>query len=90
MLLTIYKMADNVETAYTEPGMHQLCVELLEKGQVPILRWWIYLLTILAVLATVWLSLVKPMRLAARVSPVEAMRYQGAAAGKRTGGDMRA
>ena len=83
VLLTIYKMADNVETAYTEPGMHQLCVELLEKGQVPILRWWIYLLTILAVLATVWLSLVKPMRLAARVSPVEAMRYQGGSSRKK-------
>lgn len=77
VLLIIYKMADNIETTYTEPGLHQLCIELLEKGQVPILRWWIYLLTILAVLATVWLSLVKPMRLAARVSPVEAMRYQG-------------
>lgn len=83
VLLAIYKMAYDVETAYTEPGMHQLCVELIEKGQVPILRWWIYLLTVLAVLATVWLSLVKPMRLAARISPVEAMRYQGGSSRKK-------
>ncbi len=35
------------------------------------------LVTILTVLVTVYLSLVKPMRMAAKISPVEAMRYQG-------------
>lgn len=41
------------------------------------LHWWIYAITIMAVLFTSAVSLAKPMRIAAKVSPIEAMRYQG-------------
>ena len=57
--------------------MNRICMELLEQRQVPVLYGWVYILTILTVLVTVYLSLVKPMRMAAKISPVEAMRYQG-------------
>ena len=58
-------------------------MQLLENGEVQILTWWIYLVTILTVVVTVYLSLVKPMRMAAKISPVEAMRYQGERPGKK-------
>lgn len=47
------------------------------KGEVQLYYWWIYLLAIAVTLCTVYLSLMKPMRMAAKVSEIEAMRYQG-------------
>lgn len=79
----IYRLGIGIETTYTETGFNDLCIRLLEDGKVQILCGWIYLITILAVVFTVWLSLIKPMRLAARISPVEAMRYQGEFMGKK-------
>lgn len=38
---------------------------------------WIYLVTVVIALATVAISLIRPMRIAAKISPVEAMRYDG-------------
>ena len=38
---------------------------------------WIYLLTIGVAMLTVFLSLLRPMKIAAKVSEIEAMRYQG-------------
>lgn len=69
------------ETGADIPGsgqtFNQLCVDLVRRGEVPLLHWWIYLLTAVSVLLTVYLALVKPMHTAAKISPVEAMRYQG-------------
>lgn len=45
--------------------------------EVRLYYWWIYLLAIMVTLCTVYLSLMKPMRMAAKVSEIEAMRYQG-------------
>lgn len=56
---------------------NQLCVDLVRSGEVVLLHWWIYLLTAVSVILTVYLALVKPMHTAAKISPVEAMRYQG-------------
>ena len=44
--------------------------KVVAKGEVQLYYWWIYL-------CTVYLSLMKPMRMAAKVSEIEAMRYQG-------------
>lgn len=55
----------------------KLQAELIRSGRVQILFPWIYALTIAASLFTVCISLMKPMRAAAKVSPVEAMRYNG-------------
>ena len=51
--------------------------KVVAKGEVQLYYWWIYLLAIAVTLCTVYLSLMKPMRVAAKVSEIEAMRYQG-------------
>lgn len=51
--------------------------KVVAKGKVQLYYWWIYLLAIAVTLCTVYLSLMKPMRMAAKVSEIEAMRYQG-------------
>lgn len=79
----IYRLGGNIKTEYTEENLNTICMQLLENGEVQILTWWIYLVTILTVVVTVYLSLVKPMRMAAKISPVEAMRYQGERPGKK-------
>lgn len=51
--------------------------KVVAKGEVQLYYWWIYLLAIAVTLCTVYLSLMKPMRMAVKVSEIEAMRYQG-------------
>lgn len=51
--------------------------KVVAKGEVQLYYWWIYLLAIAVTLCTVYLSLMKPMRMAAKVSEIEAMRYHG-------------
>lgn len=51
--------------------------KVVAKGEVQLYYWWIYLLAIAVTLCTVYLSLMKPMRMAAKVSEIEAMRCQG-------------
>lgn len=51
--------------------------KVVAKGEVQLYYWWIYLLAIAVTLCTVYLSLMKPMRMAAKVSEIEVMRYQG-------------
>lgn len=51
--------------------------KVVAKGEVQLYYWWIYLLAIAVTLCTVYLSLMKPMRMVAKVSEIEAMRYQG-------------
>ena len=60
----------------------RLGLELLESGRVTVLNGWIYLITIAVVLATVFLSLLRPMKIAAKISPIEAMGYQGEVTGR--------
>ena len=80
---TMFEISTGIETRYSEPGFNQLCIDLLKSGDVQFLHWWLYLITIAAVVVTVYLSLVKPMNLAAKISPVEAMRYNGEKPGKK-------
>lgn len=51
--------------------------KILEEHASMLLNPWIYLMAAAIALATVALSLFKPMRIAAKISPVEAMRYDG-------------
>lgn len=50
--------------------------------QLQMFSWWILLTVIAVVFITVYLSLLKPMRMAAKISPIEAIRYQEDSAGK--------
>lgn len=51
--------------------------EIIAEHKIAFFHWWIYLLAILVTLLTVYLSLLKPMKMAGRVSVIEAMRFQG-------------
>lgn len=54
-------------------------------GQVQLYHLWIYLLTVVVAIITVYLSLLRPMKVAAKVSEIEAMRYRdGQSAKKKT------
>ena len=61
--------------AMEENEFLQVLQEVVKTGEAPLYRWQIYLLTIAVTLCSVYLSLVKLMNMAARVSEVEAMRF---------------
>lgn len=49
---------------------------LLQNGEISLYHFSLYFLTIGITLLTVWVSLMKPMRIASRVSEIEAIRFQ--------------
>lgn len=51
--------------------------ELIKRGDIQLIVPWVYLLAAGVAMLTVFLSLIRPMRIAARVSEIEAMRYRG-------------
>ena len=51
--------------------------EIFERGEVTLCYWWAYLLAAMVTLCTVYLSLVRPMHVAAKIPEVEAMRAHG-------------
>lgn len=51
-------------------------IEILDTGEVTAHCWWIYLLAAFVTLCTVYISLCRPMRAAAKVSEIEAMRMR--------------
>ena len=78
----IYRLGESsVERKAGEIEFYKVCVSILENGEVQILYGWIYFLTIITVIVTVCLAFVKPMRMAAKISPIEAMRYNEIAGG---------
>ena len=51
--------------------------ELIQRGEVQLIIPWIYLIAAGVAMITVFLSLLRPMRIAAKVSEIEAIRYTG-------------
>lgn len=51
--------------------------EVLDNGEVQLIIPWVVMLTILIALLTVIVASLKPMRLAGKIMPIEAMRYTG-------------
>lgn len=51
--------------------------QIVQNHEISMYKWWLYLIAAAATLVTVYLSLLAPMRKAAKISEVEAMRYQG-------------
>ncbi len=51
--------------------------QIVEKGEVNLIQPWIIVFGVLISLSTVYISLQKPMRTAARISPIEALRFRG-------------
>ncbi|MGN0396029.1 MAG: ABC transporter permease, partial [Coprococcus sp.] len=50
---------------------------LIQRGEVGLIVPWIYLLVISVAMITVFVSLLRPMKIVAKVSEIEAMRYRG-------------
>ncbi len=71
----VFGTSDGMSSSASE--FNRLCADMIRNGEVSLFHPWIYLLTIAAVLVTVYLALVRPMRTASKISPVEAIRYQG-------------
>lgn len=59
-----------------ENEMMQMTKKLIVDGTVPLYHWWIYLLSAFVAVVTVYLSMLRPMKVASKVSAIEAMRYQ--------------
>lgn len=57
--------------------------QIVENGEVNLIQPWIIVFGILTSFATVYISLLKPMRTASRISAIEALRYQGDAGSTR-------
>ena len=56
----------------------------MEEGRLSLHPAWLYVAVIAIALFTVWLSLRKPMKMASRITPVEAMRFQDEESKKKT------
>ncbi len=56
--------------------------EVINSGEVSLYYWWAYVLAAAVTLCTIYISLIRPMHVASKISEVEAMRMQGA--GKRS------
>lgn len=50
--------------------------QIMEERMVNLHPWWLYAISIGVALLTVWISLRKPMKMAAKITPIEAMRFQ--------------
>ena len=57
---------------------------MIQRGEVQLIVPWIYLLAIGVAMIAVFLSLLRPMRIAAKVSEIEAMRYTGEKTAKKS------
>lgn len=69
VFLSIFKLYQN------ENMLMSTIQGLIHRGEVQLLIPWIYLLTAGVAMLTVFLSLLRPMKIAAKVSEIEAMRY---------------
>lgn len=71
LFMSIFKLYGNDNVMMTA------IQELISKGDIPLIVPWVYLLAAGVAMLTVFLSLLRPMRIAARVSEINAMRYRG-------------
>lgn len=64
-------------TTFGRDALGDAIIQALSQGEISIWRPWIYLMALAVTLAAVAVSLARPMQIASRISPVEAMRYNG-------------
>lgn len=76
-ILTRFVIAGMFALYENENLIMQTVYEMIKEGKIHIVIPWIYLITIGTTLATVFVSLLRPMRIASKVSEIEAMRYTG-------------
>lgn len=57
--------------------LSQTVIKILNEGNISLIKPWIVIITGVVSLITVYCSLLTPMKIASRISPVEALRYGG-------------
>ena len=67
-LMTVYAPDDTMGIAASQ---------LIAQKEVTLLKPWTYIMAVAVTLLTVAVSMIRPMQIAAKISPVEAMRYDG-------------
>ena len=70
----------------TENILSETMKQLLEDGKVSIIQPWSLALATVVAFATVYLALLRPMKIASRITAIEAIRYQGEKPKKRRAG----
>lgn len=75
-ILVKYVFLGMLEAYQTDNEMVLVMQQLIQDGKIQLHHIWIYLFVILVALLTVFLSLLRPMKIASKVSEIEAMRYQ--------------
>ena len=70
----------------TENILSETMKQLIEDGKVSIIQPWILVLAAVVAFVTVYLALLRPMKIASRITAVEAIRYQGETPKKRRAG----
>lgn len=70
----------------TENILSETMKQLLEDGKVSIIQPWILVLATVVAFATVYLALLRPMKIASRITAIEVIRYQGEKTKKRRAG----
>ena len=65
-------------TAFSpDDAMAAVIKELVNNHEIVLLKPWMYVMAVVVTLLTVALALLRPMQIASKISPVEAMRYDG-------------
>ena len=70
----------------TENILSETMKQLIEDGKVSIVQPWILVLATVVAFVTVYLALLRPMKIASRITAIEAIRYQGEKPKKRRAG----
>lgn len=70
----------------TENILSETMKQLIEDGKVSIVQPWILALAAVVAFVTVYLALLRPMKIASRITAIEAIRYQGEKPKKRRAG----
>ncbi|MCR1953702.1 FtsX-like permease family protein [Clostridioides mangenotii] len=66
-----------VTSVSTENALSKVMIKIINDGSISLFNIYIFLLTVIVTFITVYISLIKPMITAGKISPVEAMRYGG-------------
>ncbi len=66
-----------MEPATGTNAVSQMMMQLIQDGTVTLFKPWIVIVTVIVSSVTVYLSLLKPMKTASKISPIEALRYGG-------------
>lgn len=70
--------------SFQDDDFIQTVTEVIQNQEAPIYHLWIYLLVIVITLCSIYISLMKPMRIAAKISQTDAIRYYGSTKKKRS------